>query len=280
MPFFDFHIHTHFSSCCKQDYGYQEVARHAAAIGLDGFGLSDHSYYTKRDLDVIIAHKKEQQSLNMENQGLVGLEISIFNKKGSLGVYQKALPLLDYKILAEHVHVAKIFSGFFTFKKKFIYLMQNYPANQPKIKKMLDQILEMQLNAIQRHPKSILAHLFRFPTTHGYFFHDLYEMMDEVLSALQSAESVLELHSNFVNGINLTLEEANTRKKGGDKGISPLDYYKELSHRIKQYSIQFSLGSDAHRLENMHSKEEWTKFLEKIAVPEKSVITSNFFLNK
>jgi histidinol phosphatase-like PHP family hydrolase len=276
MGFFDFHIHTRFSSCCKFNYGYPDVWKKIQDQGLDGFGVADHSNFPTFDASFILQHREDQKKLNLVNRGLVGLEISIYDKSGLLGVNPKFLSQLDYFILAEHVHIAKIFSGFFTFKAHFMKMLQNYPKTESKINKELDKLLDMELKGINRYPHSILAHIFRFPVNSKFVNSKILDLTDRLLDALQTNDSVLELHSNFLFGIQ---KEGNQMNKKWGCEYSLHDFYENLSKRIKNYSIKFSLGSDAHNLANIHSKSTWSTFLQTITLPESALITPDFFLN-
>jgi histidinol phosphatase-like PHP family hydrolase len=274
---FDYHIHTKYSSCCKQDYNYLDVWKKIQEFGLDGFGTSDHSNYKSYNASFVYEQFKMQKENHLENKGLVGLEISIISKKGTLGVDPKILRDIDYKIISEHVHIAKPFSGFFTFKAHFQKLMKNYPKNENKIKKEFDNLLKLELNGIKNHPKSILAHIFRFPVNHGYFFNFLYDRVDQILETLQASNVALELHSSYVGGIALTNDQAEEQKKGGDPESNRFTFYEYLTKRIKDYSLKFALGSDAHRLDNLKPKSEWQDFLQKINVHESQLVTPEFF---
>lgn len=277
MGFFDFHIHTHFSSCCKFNYGYPEVWQKIQEQGLDGFGVSDHSNFPSFDASFISRHREEQKKLGLERKGLVGLEISIYNKSGLLGINPKFLSQLDYFILAEHVHISKIFSGFFTFKARFMKLLQNYPKTEAKINNELEKLLDMELKGINRYPHSILAHIFRFPVNSRFINAKILDSTDRLLEALQTNSSVLELHSNFLFGIQ---KEGNQINKKWGCEYSLYDFYENLSRRMKNFSIKYSLGSDAHNLANIHSKTIWNQFLQTINLPESALVTPEFILNQ
>lgn len=276
MNLFDFHIHTRFSSCCKCDYGYLDVQQRVKELGLSGFGVSDHSTYSKTDLEHVLLHRKAQQASTTEPKGLVGMEISIFNQRGKLGVYPKALPLLDYIIIAEHIHVAKPFSGYFTFQARMMKLIENYPLTEHKINNELDRLLAMELAAIKQHPRSILAHLLRFPVHRHFVPPKVFEMTEKILEALQTYNVALEIHSSFLSGYQMDKAAADAQKRGTDANLR--DFFHNLAHRVKFYSIPYSIGSDAHNLAHIHSAETWRTFFQLAGLDASRLITPAFFI--
>jgi histidinol phosphatase-like PHP family hydrolase len=278
MPFFDFHIHTKFSSCCKQYYFYPDIWPRIKESGLDGFGVCDHSNYRSFNASFVLEQKKQQKDLHLEQTGLVGLETSIVNRRGDLGVNPKLLPSLDYLILAEHVHVAKPFSGFFTFKAHMLKLMQDYPHTELKINKGLDKLLELELNGIRRNHRTIFAHILRFPVHLGFITPKVLEMTDIILESLQTYEIALELHSSFKNGFNISPEKMKVSQFKSDYSMH--EFFHHLAHRMRSYSLRYALGSDAHNLAHLYSKIKWQAFLEQIGVVESQLITPEFFLNQ
>jgi histidinol phosphatase-like PHP family hydrolase len=275
MPFYDFHIHTRHSSCCKEAYGYPEVFQKISELGFDGFGVADHSNYTGFNASFIDEHRKYQKSLHAEQKGLVGLEISITNQNGDLGVHPKFLQQLDYFIIAEHVHIAKPLSGYFTFKARMLKWMADYPNSEAKINRGLEKLLDLELNAIRRYPHSILAHIFRFPVNNHFVTPKIFEMTERILEALQANEVALELHSNFLHGY--FLDDAAASKHHWHTDASIRDFYRNLAHRIHKYTLKFALGSDAHKLTSLHPKSEWEKLLTAINVQENQLVTPVFF---
>jgi histidinol phosphatase-like PHP family hydrolase len=264
MPFFDYHIHTKNSSCCKQDYTYLDVWQNIQKLGLDGFGVSDHYNYHKYDRSFIHSQRTVQQQNQLEKKGFIGLEISIMNYKGDLGLPKAFYSALDYMIISEHIHVAKPFSGFFSTKKRMLLWAKSYPQTKTKVDYELDRILHHVIEGIHKHPRAILGHICNFPVNHGFVPPKTLEMIDPILEALQSVGGILELHHNFYGIMTNDTEEPMKYKDC----LTRKAFYNELTKRMHRYSIKFSLGSDAHRLDSLLSKAQWQTFLTKINISE------------
>lgn len=278
MPFFDFHIHTKYSSCSRRKgkYAYPDVAKQIPSLGLDGFGVSDHSHYRFTNASFLKKQKKQQNMLNLEEKGLVGLEITILNQRGDLGVHPRYLDLVDYKIISEHVHKSLPFSEFHGTKRKVRkWIKKDYDFYLPKINRIINESTNLKLNAINRHPRSILGHIFNFPLAVRIVPPILYERLDDVLEALQSAEVALELHHSHIHAYNLSKQDADAWKAAGDSNIR--EFFHHLFHRVKDYSLHYSLGSDAHRLPDMIPKDKWQNFIKQVNISESRLITPLFF---
>lgn len=278
MPFFDFHIHTKYSLCSRRKgrYSYPDVAKKILSLGLDGFGTSDHSHYCFENNSFLKKQKKQQSKLHLEETGLVGLEITIQNQKGDLGVHPKYLDLVDYKIISEHVHKSLPFSKFHGTKRKVRkWINKDYDFYLPKIKRIINDSTTLKVNAINRNPRSILAHVFNFPVGLRIVPAILYERLDDVLEAMQTAEVALELHHSHMYGYNLSNQDADAWKAAGDSNIR--EFIRHLFRRAKDYSLHYSLGSDAHRLRDIFPKQKWQSFLEQVDISESQLITPSFF---
>lgn len=275
MPFYDYHIHTKNSSCCKQDYIYLDVWQNIQRLGLDGFGVSDHYNYHKFDRSFIHGQRMMQKQHQLEKRGLIGLEISIMNYKGDLGLPKQFYSTLDYMIISEHLHVAKPLSGFFTTKKRMLLWAKSYPETKAKVDRELDRILHHVTEGIRNHPRAILAHVCNFPVNHGFVPPKTLDMIDPILDALQSANGFLELHHNFYS-----IMMNDTEEPAKYKDCLPRKaFYTELTKRMHHYSLKFSLGSDAHRLDSLLSKTQWQSFLEKINISEAQLAVPSDFQN-
>jgi len=275
MGYYDFHIHTKNSGCCKEDYKYSDVWSKIKECDLDGFGVSDHCNYPSYKPEFIYSQKESQKSLGIQDKGLVGLEVSIYNKKGRLGISEKYLNSIDYKIVSEHIHIAKLFSGFFTTKTRVEHWLKKYKKKKSKIDKQINRVLDMELRGIRKNPNGIFAHIFRFPLNVNYVPDVLFERLDEILNALADNHFALEIHSGHVHNYNLSDGEARQKIVAGEH--THKEFYHYLYKRAKKYSLPFSLGSDAHRINDIKSRKYWKLFLNKIQVKEDELISPQFF---
>jgi histidinol phosphatase-like PHP family hydrolase len=282
MPYFDFHIHSKYSRCCKENYTYKDIWERIQECELDGFGVSDHSHnkiYTRPE-KFIPKYKKSQKELQLEQKGLVGLEVSIYNLEGDLGIHPKVIELLDYIIFSEHVHKAKPFTGIYRLKSKVRHLLENIQENEAKILKEVDNVIDMQIRTLLKYndivngPK-ILAHIFKFPQNVGYLPQKIFDRLDEVLEALQNTNTALEIHkSHFIKYYSSDAVAAKRIVAGEN---THKDFIHYLFKRAKNYNIKYALGSDAHRLREIKTKKQWKDFLQDLNITEKELITPNIF---
>ncbi len=283
MPYFDFHIHSKYSRCSRRKgiYGYEDIWERIQECKLDGFGVSDHSHnkiYTRPE-SFIPRYKKTQKELGLEKKGLVGMEVSIYNLKGELGIHPRVINLLDYIVFAEHVHKGKPFTGLYKKKNKVRYWLKQFPEKEDKILKEFDKVIDMQLLALYSNkniiegPK-ILAHIYKFVAGMGYLPQKIFERLDEVLEALQNTNTALEIHKSHWDYY-LSDMKAQERIIAGENTRKDFIHY--LYKRAKNYSLIYSLGSDAHKLSEIKTKEEWKKFLQDLNISENKLLVPNSF---
>ncbi|MFX0103576.1 MAG: hypothetical protein ACFFCS_28700 [Candidatus Hodarchaeota archaeon] len=252
------------------------MAKEIPSLGLDGFGTSDHSHYRWQDVSFLKKQKKQQHALHLEGTGLVGLEATILNRGGDLGVHPRYLDLVDYMIISEHVHKSMPFSEFYNTKRKVRkWIAKDYDFYLPKINRIINDSTTLKLNAIKRNPRSIFGHVFNFPLGVRIIPPILYERLDDVLEAMQSAEVALELHHSHINAYNLSKQDADAWRAAGDSNVQ--EFIHKMFHRAKDYSLHFSLGSDAHRLTDIFPKQKWQAFIKQVNISESQLITPLFF---
>jgi histidinol phosphatase-like PHP family hydrolase len=282
VPYFDFHIHSKYSRCCKGKYTYKDIWERIQECHLDGFGVSDHSHnkvYRKPEI-FIPEYKKAQKELKLEKTGLVGLEVSIFNLKGDLGIHPRVIKLLDYLLISEHVHKAKPFTGIFRTKAKVKHWLKSFPEKEDKLLKEFDKVIDMQILSLEKNKHSIegqkiLAHIYKFVAGVGYLPQRIFERLDEVLAVLQSTDTALEIHKSHFSDYYLSDDEAQKRLIAGENTRKDFIHY--LYKRSKQFSLTYALGSDAHRLEEIKTKEEWMNFLQDLNISENQLVNPNTF---
>ena len=181
MQFYDFHIHTEYSGCSRKHgrYSYNDVADHIRNVGLDGFGVSDHCNYRAYKPNFLKIQKEQQKLRQLEDTGLVGLEVTILNRKGDLGLHPRYRKLVDYIIISEHSHIAKIGSEFYNTKKKVrSWIEKDYLQYLPRIEDIIKKLVELQVKGISRNSRSILAHVFHFPFNLRIVPPIIYEQVD------------------------------------------------------------------------------------------------------
>ncbi|MBD3352642.1 MAG: PHP domain-containing protein, partial [Candidatus Lokiarchaeota archaeon] len=247
---FDFHIHTKYSGCSRKhgEYDLIEAFNEVKSRGYDGMGVSDHCNYKsyKKPANFLTTQRNKIQDQNLVGTLLLGLEITIINKKGDLGANPKYLDRLDYYIISEHCHLSKLFSEFFRLKKKFVKWIRD--GKEAKLKKTADYITDMTVNAVQRNPYSILAHIWRFTRGRGYYSPYTLDKTEEIIESLQNTPVAFELHNSMIHTLMLSDEEDRKRhqlilKKVApnlhNQILSPKKYMEEVFKIAKKYDIYY-----------------------------------------
>jgi histidinol phosphatase-like PHP family hydrolase len=294
--FFDFHIHTKYSSCCKEDYVLTDAYKKAKERGYEGIGVSDHCNFKSYSAPskFLMTQKNAITSNNLTDQLLLGLEITIVDRKGNLGVNPKYLKMLDYYIISEHVHIAKLFSEYYNMKQKFRTIITS--GTKPYlIPTYIQSVQELVVNGIKKNPHSINAHIWRFPRNVGYYSTELLDKTDLILEQLQNSAVAFELHNSFFSYFQLTQEESNTihtknlssiHKSFHETLVDPKRFVQELLKKASKYDIFYSLGSDAHKINDigrfgsMQSADKLIECLKSMNIPLKKIITPEFFKNR
>ncbi|MHA1341262.1 MAG: PHP domain-containing protein [Promethearchaeota archaeon] len=296
MRFFDLHVHTKYSSCCKQDYNLIDAYYKARDRGYAGIGISDHcNYKSYRKPAFFLREQKDLINKNKLNDKiLLGLEISIINHKGDLGVNLEYLKMLDFYIISEHCHLSKPFSEFFRIKNKFKNWIQNYGSKKiEKIHGFIDYMGELMINAIKRNPKTILAHIWRFIRNRGFYTSYTYSLTEKIMESLQENEVALEIHSSMAHLLMLSKQESeeiyekitnNVHFSLKEDIIPPKEYIEEIFKISKKYDIFYSFGSDAHRIEDIgkigkiKDAKSLPNLLKIIGISERKIIDQSFFV--
>ncbi len=273
MPFYDLHIHTKYSGCCKEDYDYTDVADQIPSE-FDGFGVSDHCNYSRFKPSFLVSHRKQQDVLDLRGTGLVGLEITILNTKGDIGANPKYLSQLDYYLISEHVHIAKLFSEFFRVKKKMRKHLRTPERSHSKIRKTIINVAELMKAGIRANPNTILAHIWRFPRNVDYIDAYMLERTEEICDLALANEVAIELHRSFF----MSLQNPKAPKTQG--GYSSFEFADFLFRLLQKHQVKLALGSDAHRLGHVGRLENWQEVLAKYNISERRFVTTDDLKHK
>ncbi|MHA1731563.1 MAG: PHP domain-containing protein [Promethearchaeota archaeon] len=259
----DFHVHTKYSGCCKEDYGVVDAYHAAVARGCAGIGVSDHCNYRSFNAGFVYTQREAIERQGLGGRVLVGLEVTMLDG-GRLGIHPKYLAALDFVIIAEHLHIAKPFSKFFRVKHKIKKWYAEPSKYQRKIRDFHAKHRELYLKGIAANPRSILAHPFRFTRTRGIFDPVLLDLGEEICEAAQLNEVAIEVHGSFLKAA-LGADSPHRR--------FVLEFFKTCG----QFDLQYSLGSDAHKLSEVGRFEGLEEALGILGVARDRIITPAFF---
>ncbi|MHA1822096.1 MAG: PHP domain-containing protein [Promethearchaeota archaeon] len=287
-------MHTKYSSCSRKhgEYTLLDAYKTAKSRGYDGIGITDHCNYKgyKAPYYFLREQRKMIEDNNLSDNIKLGLEITIINKKGGLGVNPKYLKLLDFYIISEHCHLSKLFSDFYRLKDKFVKWLRE--GNKRKVDETIVFLKDLMINGIKKNPNTILAHIWRFSRNRGYHSIKTLEATEEIMDALQHNHVALELHSGLLNSLllndieNQNLHESYLKKLSPvfhEEIITPKEYVKKIIKISKKYDVYYSFGSDAHQLKDigifgkLKSPNDLLAFLKEVNISKKRIVTPEFF---
>ncbi|HMF29907.1 MAG TPA: hypothetical protein VKK79_00725 [Candidatus Lokiarchaeia archaeon] len=257
----DWHIHTRYSSCCKEDYGVAEVWDAAEQAGLAGAGLSDHSNYPSFNANFVRSQREDIMNFGFQDNVRVGLEISIIDRKGKLGVNPKILGLLDFVMIAEHLHIARPFSEFSNVKKKILKWVES--GDNVKVQDLEQRTLELMCAGMQvNNGVTILAHPWRFFLSRRIYDPLLLDLTPRLCEVAQDRGVAIEMPGTHL-GI-LTDREQN---------LPFWDFVREFWRLVSRYDVRISFGSDAHRLDKIGHFENLTSALNEFGLSPRRLLT-------
>jgi histidinol phosphatase-like PHP family hydrolase len=278
-PSSDFHVHTHYSGCCKETYGIKEAWDAARDRGIETLGISDHDVPYKNQ------YLKKQHAIasKLENV-LLGMEVSIRYGDGKILVSRKNLQLLDYFLISEHIHIMPSWTLMKKGRKNFKSWWKD-PGERFKIEKFYQKHAMMTYKALEKNKPDILAHPWRYPWHGGILDKATLEVYEKVLHLagklgvkIELSRSVMSLVISDLEGKgveNFELEEFPSWKGQMEHELMrPVEFFKLYSRSCVANGIEFTLGSDAHRLVDIANYPDLDKIIKTLAIPEKIIIQS------
>jgi histidinol phosphatase-like PHP family hydrolase len=239
FPFVDWHVHTRYSECCKENYGVFEVGETAEKAGLTGVGIADHSNDQQQNVKFLQTQRHEMITFGLQSRMRLGLEVTILDRQGHLGVNPKALDRLDFVLLAEHLHIAKMFNEFHGIKTKAP--KWHDAGNVEKLRDLGVRTHELMCAGLQSSPPhAILAHPWRFFLSKQIFEPELLELTPRLCEIAQERGIALEMPAAHLK---VWLDRDQQRPK--------YEFIRSFWRIVGKYDLRIALGSDAHHLEDV-----------------------------
>lgn len=257
-------MHTKHSSCCKQDYDVLDALRAARERNCEGIGVTDHSNYARFNAGFVADQRAAVLRAGEGDRVLVGLEASIVDSRGRLGIHPKFDRLLDYKVIAEHLHVAKPFSEFHRVKHKIRKWYADPAKHAPRLRRFHAKHRLLYLNALKENPGTVLAHPFRFFRSRGLLDPVLLDLAEEVAQQAQESRVAIEVHGKFLAAAN-------------GEPSSHREFVLQMFRAFAKYDLKYALGSDAHRLERVGHFPRLEEALRVLGVPAERVVGGEHF---
>jgi len=236
IPIVDWHVHTKYSSCCKENYGIFEVGEAADTAGLAGAGISDYSNNQHFNVKFLETQRKEMVTFGLQASMRLGLEITILDREGHLSVNPKALDQLDFVIVAEHLDVAKNFDEFHNLKKKVEHWRD--AGEVAKIRDIAIKTQELMCGGmLTSPPHTILAHPWRFFLSRQIYEPTILELTPRLCEVAQERGIAIEMPGSH-------LKVWSDR----EQQHSLYEFLRSFWRLVGHYDVQIALGSDAHRI--------------------------------
>ncbi len=281
MAFGDYHVHTSVSHCCKESYGIPE-ARTKAVLerGLPQVGITDHDVPFKNQF---IAKHKDTIQQNNWNDVLLGIEASIRDEKGRIAISRKNLALLDYLMISEHVHIMPAYTLMRKGRKDLEHWW-NDGGKRHLVEKWYARHAAMTALAIERYKPDVLAHPWRYPWHKGFLDEATIHAYEPVLNAAAKHGVKLEISRVIMTVVNRDLD-------GGQAGqliqevstfkpwqgtvahalLEPVAFFSKFYSTCQDSGITFTMGSDAHNLENVGDFPRLERFFDAIGLKQKNI---------
>ncbi|MFX0101037.1 MAG: PHP domain-containing protein [Candidatus Hodarchaeota archaeon] len=276
-PASDFHVHTHYSGCCKETYGIKEAWNAARERGVETLGISDHDVPFKNQ------HLKKQRVIVSELENvMLGLEVSIRDGNGKIMVSRENLELLDYFLISEHIHIMPSWTLMKKGRKNFTSWWKN-PQERYKIEKFYKKHAMMTFKALERNKPDILAHPWRYPWHGGILDKATLDVYEKVLQKaaklgvrIELSRSVMNLVISDIEGRgvkSINIEEFPSWKGEMDHELmQPLEFFKRYAKNCLANGVEFSLGSDAHKLAEIGNFPNIDNFIKVLDIPENKIV--------
>ncbi|MBD3186421.1 PHP domain-containing protein [Candidatus Bathyarchaeota archaeon] len=280
----DYHVHTRQSGCCKEEYGIVDAAKVAASRGIRFLGITDHDVPFKNGY--LPRHRKIVDTLDIDGITVhLGLEASIRNARGKIQVSSSNLSLLDFLSISEHVHIMPRWTLMRRGRKHLIESWWNDPTSQYQLEKFYTRHARMTQRAIERYQPDILAHPWRFPWHAGFLdkativaYQDTLEAAAKNGTCIEISKSAMALVLSALEGQGSHYEtfldqEKFPRWKGKmeHEVMEPVAFFTVFFKICQQKNIKFTLGSDAHRMEDIGRYPPLDRVLGAIGIQQNAI---------
>jgi histidinol phosphatase-like PHP family hydrolase len=273
----DYHVHTSASHCCKEQYGIVEAWNAATERSLEHVGITDHDNPHNNRFLI-----KQREAMRDLNGAMLGLEVSIRDRNGHISVSRNDLDRLDFVLLAEHVHIMPKW----TFLRKGHAAFKSWwenPREQYLIEKYYDRHATMTYNALCRNHADVVAHPWRFPLHQGILDKAIIDSYDKVIRKAVERDVKIEISRSVMaqvladlnvpsddNPLSINLKPW---KAGAEHEIlRAVPFFRSFFGMCKDLGARFTMGSDAHKLQDIGIFPEHERVLNAMGITEKHIV--------
>jgi histidinol phosphatase-like PHP family hydrolase len=270
-------VHTIASHCCKESYGPIGAWNAARGRGIEHVGITDH------DVPFRNGYLQEHARAVKGKEGLLlGLEVSIRDEQGRIQVAKRDLALLDYVLIAEHVHIMPTWTFLRKGHKAFSAWWRD-PAEQHLVEKYYERHSRMTCMALERNRVDVLAHPWRFPWHQGILDKASLQVTERVVRKAVEKGVKIEVSRVIITLVRREIEPGTTRPvylsafppwKGNleHEVLLPAEFFRAYFEMCQQLGATFTLGSDAHKLADIGAFGNIDGFLAATGLREKNIV--------
>ncbi|MBQ8452001.1 MAG: PHP domain-containing protein [Clostridia bacterium] len=237
----DYHTHSKYSRWLHGKNTIEEIAIEANEAGLEEVAITDHGFkhLFRTNKENIKKARKEIDEINKwsKTKVLLGLEADIISENGDLDVDPETMAMLDILIIGYHRMIKTNFAGFF--------------GAQPKTPEAREKVTRAFVNAINKNPVSIVAHV------NSILNADLYE----IGVACREKDVLVEINNRHTNW---TEDEVNDLVASGCAFVVDSDAHKRADvgvadhafELIKKYNIPHEYIANVEFSEDEQDEDE------------------------
>jgi histidinol phosphatase-like PHP family hydrolase len=146
---------------------------------------------------------------------------------------------LDFLAIAEHLHIAKPFSEFYNVKKKVAQWAR--AGSNSKIQDLARKALELSSAGMQvNQGVAILAHPWHFFLSRGIYNPILLDLTPRLCEVAQDRGVAIEMPASHLQILS-----------DKEKNRPFWDFIRSFWREVSRHDVRISVGSDAHRLEDI-----------------------------
>jgi histidinol phosphatase-like PHP family hydrolase len=239
---FDLHIHTEATAPYLQgDSQLEQYHQRGEAARLQFMGISDHYHYFWQKTRYVHQQRAHLNTHNYTNPMMfLGVEQTILSDSGRIGIRSDGIAVLDYILLAVHW---MSYGGRLN-KRDLVKIWLDTRKRQ----KLCTFAFNYYINAVKnskiaRLPK-ILAHPLSFGINHITYYPEITETYLKLIDFCGKEHIALELNTDL-------LPRPDNMKNPHEIPDDQRAFFTTIFKAFNENRVQISLGSDAHRLENI-----------------------------
>ena len=260
---FDLHVHTEATAPYMQgDSNLLPYHEHGAAHQLNFMGISDHVHYFWQRTRYFRAQREHLDTHEYSSPKLyLGAEQTILSRQGRIGLRESGRNVLDYIILAIHWMPVGGRLG-----KDMI---DRVLLSEGKTRKLITIAMDFYRNAMVNPKLAMIPKIIGHPFNFIAFEQGQRTLVLDAIDAL--CKHCADHHVAFEINSDSIPRDLSSIDAPHD------DYWMQLVASLNAYNVMVTLGSDAHRLENIGNIDQIISCIERYRLKMSLLVDESFF---